>query len=272
MVASDTGDTNGARPGRGRQVVLVLVAALALLGAGIGIGVLVEDDGGEQEARPVTTTTRATGPASTTTTAAAAFRYQPLYPFRTLDEADAWTRRYATSGDEPWHLDANQTALRFTTEFLRFTEINRVLETRTADDGAHVTVGYTPEDGRSATAAVIHLARFGTGPNAPWEVVGTDDTTLSLTTPPYGARSASPLAVGGRITGVDESLRVEVRQLSSATPLGTSCCLPAGGTGSPWSTSVSYSGAFDPTLTVVVSTGGHVQGVERFAVTGVRTG
>ena len=45
--------------------------------------------------------------------------------------------------------------------------------------------------------------------------------------------------------------------------------MPAGGEGFPWQTTVAWSGASDPALTVVVWTGGHVQDVERFAVTGV---
>ncbi len=71
------------------------------------------------------------------------------------------------------------------------------------------------------------------------------------------------------MTGVDECLVVQVRQTSSAAPLGEAPCVPAGGEGFPWQTTVAWSGASDPALTVVVWTGGHVQGVERFAVTGV---
>ena len=75
---------------------------------------------------------------------------------------------------------------------------------------------------------------------------------------------------GGRITGVDESIRIDVRQPSSAVPIGTYCCVTAGGDRQPWSARVSFRGATDPALTIVASTGGHIQGVERFAITGVR--
>ena len=113
--------------------------------------------------------------------------------------------------------------------------------------------------------------RFGSGADAPWEVVGTDDTDLSVTAPAYGATVTSPVTVGGRISGVDESIRVQVRQSSTESPLGESCCLPAGGSNTPWHTTVAFHGATDPVVTIVASTGGHLQGVERFAVTGVRT-
>jgi hypothetical protein len=124
------------------------------------------------------------------------------------------------------------------------------------------------------SSAVVHLRRFGSGNNAPWEVVGTDDTsTFSLTKPSYGAVVTSPFAVGGAITGVDENIRVEVLQLSSTTPIGTFCCQPAGNTGLPWSANVTFHGASDPgnVLIVAASTGGHLAAVERFTVTGVRT-
>ena len=110
----------------------------------------------------------------------------------------------------------------------------------------------------------------GTGADAPWEVAGTRDTTLTLDTPAYGALADSPLTVGGRITGVDENLRVAVRRPGSETPLGEACCLPAGGQGTRWTTTVRFTGTTGEAMTVVVSTGGHVAAVERFAVTGVR--
>jgi hypothetical protein len=202
---------------------------------------------------------------------AAEFRYQPLWPFRTQAEADAWRQQHDAQGTAPWHLDAEQTALSFTAGFLGFGEIDRVVASDIRDQEAWVSVGYDdPATGDLSTAAVVHLVRFGTGDGAPWEVVGTRDTALTLETPGYGSGVSSPVVVGGRITGVDESLRVQVRQVSSSAPLGEACCLPVGGENAPWQTTVSYAGATDPALTIVVSTGGHVQGVELFAITGVR--
>jgi hypothetical protein len=131
-------------------------------------------------------------------------------------------------------------------------------------------VGYDTTESRPAAAAVIHLVRIGEGPDAPWEVVGTADDLLTLETPAYGSTVRSPVTVGGHISGVDESLSVQARQPSSPAPLGGTSGLPAGGMHTPWETTVSFDGATDPVLTIVVSTGGHYQGVERFAITGVR--
>lgn len=64
--------------------------------------------------------------------------------------------------------------------------------------------------------------------------------------------------------------RVAVRQLSSARPLGQSAGGPVGGEHQPWSVPLRFFGASNSTLTIVPTTGGHVQQVERSAVQGVR--
>lgn len=199
--------------------------------------------------------------------------YQPLWPFPTRAAAEEWQSAHASGGQQPWHLDAEETALSFTTGFLGFTELDTITSSDIGATEAEIGVGYAnPDGGGTSTAAVVHLLRWGTGDDAPWEVVGTRDTTLVLERPDYGTTARSPMTVGGYVTGVDESLLVKVLQPSSPAPLGqTPDGLPAGGTDTPWETTVSFSGATDPAVTVVVWTGGHVQGVERFAVTGLRT-
>ncbi|MFF8833167.1 hypothetical protein [Streptomyces sp. NPDC015131] len=194
---------------------------------------------------------------------------QPMWPFTTLAQARAWQREHRSGGHQPWHLDAERTALAFTRSFLGFQEIDRVTTRSIGATRARVGVGLSGSED-SGSAAVVHLARLGTGRDAPWTVVGTKDTTFTLTSPAYGSVVRSPVTVGGRITGLDESIRVQVRQPSSDTVLGTACCTPAGGTGRLWSASVPFKGAKDAVLTVVASTGGHIAEVERFTVTAVR--
>jgi hypothetical protein len=197
--------------------------------------------------------------------------YQPMWPFADRVAAAAWESSYAADGLQPWDLDAGQTALTFTSGYLGFTELDQVTSSRIDDDGAHVGVGYRDPNGEVRTAAVVHLVRFGPAATAPWEVVGTDDTTFSLEQPAYGSTIRSPVTVGGHITGVDESIQVTVRRLSSSTAAGSACCTPAGGQNQPWSTSISFQLAAPGVITVVASTGGHLQRVERFAIQGFRT-
>jgi hypothetical protein len=214
-----------------------------------------------------------TTPTSTPTPTAsepAAFRFQPLWPFVSVADAAAWQAAYRSGGQQPWHLDATQTALSFTTGYLGFTEVDQVVSSSVRGDEAWVAVGYQTPNGDYGVAAVLHLAKIGTGQDTPWEVVGSRDSTLTINRPSYGAKVGSPVTVAGRITGVDESIVVRVRQPSSERPLGTAPGVPAGGQRQPWSTRVDFRGATDPVLTIVASTGGHLLGVERFAVTAAR--
>ena len=207
-------------------------------------------------------------PSTTTAPSPYEFRSQPLWPFRTQAEADAWLAT-ADEGHSPWHADAEATALAFTNGFLGFTEVDQVTSNDVQAREAWIGVGYESEPGRLSTSAEIHLVRFGPSSDAPWEVVGTRDSVLTLDVPRYGSTVSSPVEVGGTITGVDESIEVQVRQPSSPEPIGGACCVPAGGEAVPWSTTVSFTGAADPALTIVAWSGGHVQDVEVFAITGV---
>lgn len=223
-------------------------------------------------ALPSTAPATTTLPAGTDTTSAfgASSPYQPLWPFASRQQAEAWQQDYRSGGHQPWHLDAAQTALSFTNGFLGYTGIDRATTQTVGDVDAEVGVGFEIEPGRTLTAAVIHLVRLGTGTDAPWEVVGSADTDFTLTTPSYGASVTSPITVGGRITGVDESIRVQVRGPSSPATLGQTCCVPAGGEREPWEATVAFQGAADAVLTIAAATGGHVAQVERFTVTAVR--
>jgi hypothetical protein len=194
--------------------------------------------------------------------------YLPLFPFSSGAEVTQWT--YSKSAFTGYS-DPGRTALYFA-GFLGYTEINQVIGVRAASDGDHVSIGFTVSGGSPHIAAIVHLVRFGAGGRAPWEVVGTDDTTFTLTSPPYGSRARAPLSIGGAITGVDESIDVKVFRHGSNTPVRDSCCHAAGGVDSPWSVLIPDPTQYRGILIIAASTGGHVAQVERFAVTGVRSG
>ena len=268
-------------PRRTRPALVITAAVVITLLAAVLTGLAVQyfggqsDSGGSAGPLPAASTsppapTPTASPSSTPSPTVQPFRYQALWPFASVAEAADWQREYRTGGQQPWHLDAEETALSFTTGFLGFTELDQVISRTIKGDDARIAVGYQAE-GNPSTAAVIHLVKLGQGSDAPWEVVGTIDSDLTLEQPKYGATATSPITVGGKITGVDESLRVDVRQPSSEKPIGTYCCLPAGGEKQPWTARVNFKGATDPALTIVVSTGGHIQDIERFAITGLRS-
>ena len=215
---------------------------------------------------PATTQPPAT-PATPARTAGLPAGYLPLYPFASLADVRGWQASYQSGGHQPWHLSPVITATAFAA-FLGYTDVTQVAHHTVSSGDAHVAVGIKLPNGTVSTAAVIHLLRFGSGQDAPWEVVGTDDTTFTLDRPAYGSTVSSPVTASGKITGVDESIRVTVRSLSAQGPAGTYCCRAAGGTSSPWSARVTFHVTPGAVITIAASTGGHVAAVERFAVTG----
>lgn len=197
---------------------------------------------------------------------------EPLFPFANLAHAQAWQRAYAARGHEPWHLSPELTAVAFSQEYLGFSGVNKVAGQSVSQGDARVAVGLTLPDGRVSPAAIVRLVKYGSGNNAPWEVVGTDDTTLTLDTPVNGATVASPVKVAATVTGVDEYLRAEAHTLGAGQPSGTFCCQPAGSRANPWPLTVPFQANSGQVVTIVVHTGGHVAPTERFAVRGFRAG
>lgn len=263
--------------GPNRRLTIALIVAVVVAVAAIVVAVVQtvrsRSSGSSTPSASATTSaassTSPTSPTSSTGTTAPPFDlgYQALYPFGDRAAAQSWQSSYRTGGATAWHLDSAQTALNFTHQFLDLAGLDVITSTANDASGAHVGVGFRTPNATLSTAVVLHLVRFGPEGDAPWEVVGSDDTTFSLDRPLYGARVSSPISVGGRITGVDESITVTVRSLTSAGPLGQSCCTPAGGDNQPWSASVSYRGSANETITVVATTGGHLQSIERVAIT-----
>jgi hypothetical protein len=213
------------------------------------------------------TGTPLTAPQAGRPTSALPQGYLPLFPYASGSEVAA---AESSGRVAAWHDDPGATAVAFA-KYLGYADLSHVFSVRTATDGAHVSVGYSLSGGPSGVAAVVHLVRYGSGRTAPWEVVGTDDTAFTLSTPTYGMRVSGAFTVGGTITGVDESITVKVFRSGSGDPSVDSCCHPAGGQASPWRVPVTGRAPTGAVLIVAASTGGHVATVERFAVTGLRS-
>lgn len=267
---------------RRRRVAVAGVAAVALAAALVVALPRGDEPGGDVATEATTSappasarpTTAAAADDAPTTTAPAApdgvdlLGHEPLWPFQSREEADAWD---PDAGHSPWHGDAEATALFFTENYLGFTGIDQVTMADVREREAFVGVGYVPEPGAvPATAAVIRLVRYGERPDAPWVVVRTVDDRLTIDTPRPGAELGSPLVVGGTITGVDERIRVQLRQPSSPEPLAAHCCIPSGGERAWWEVEVPFDPPTGDVVAIVASSGGHVRDVEVFAVTGVR--
>jgi hypothetical protein len=253
------------------------VPALFLV-VGLGAGPLLAACSGGGPVGPsaasATTTATGAGPGSPTSAQpsppAVPTGLVALWPFTAPDQVLTWQAAYRSAGDQPWHLDVGRTAIAFAHDHLGYTDVDRVTSRAVDGADARIGVGAAGEDGRDHAIGVLHLVRFGVERDAPWVVVGSEDRDLTLTSPRYGAAVTSPFTVGGRITGVDESLRVVVLGPASATPLAVVGGLPAGGQDTPWTTTVRFDARSGSVLVVAVSTGGHLMTVERFAITAVR--
>ncbi len=177
----------------------------------------------------------------------------PIWPYTSLAQAQAAQR---SGGGAAWHRDAAQTALRFM-GYLQAPEVDRVManekETTTVGAGRKVTLGRKMADGTVAAVTVVHLVRLGSGTTAPYAVTVAGAYRLAITAPEIAAPVRSPLAVRGTITGVDESIRVEVRTPSAGTPISAPTAA-MGGTGKPWQTSVSFTAPSSGTGTLVART------------------
>jgi hypothetical protein len=134
--------------------------------------------------------------------------------------------------------------------------VTQVAHRAVSSSDAHVAIGIKLPNGTISTAAIIHLVKFGSGRYAPWEVVGTDDTRFTLDSPAYGSTASSPVTVGGKITGVDESIGVTVRRLSAQRPAASYCSRAAGVTRSQWSARVAFRAAPGEVITIAAATGG----------------
>lgn len=248
------------------RLILIVGAVLIVVAGAVTTGVLLTRPTA-QTAGPRTSVE----PVPTTAGPSPSLAGLPLWPFATEADVVAWQRDFRSRGLQPWHLDADLTAMSFTRSYLGYANVDQVVASVVSGRSAAVTVGFDNPNGEPVTSAVLHLSRFGGGADVPWEVVGTRDTTLTLTLPAYGATVRSPVTVGGLITGVDESLRAQILSVSGSAPLGGVNGVPAGGDRAPWHVALPFTvPSGHGVLTIAAAAGGHIAPIERFAITGVR--
>lgn len=258
---------------------LTIATAVVVALTAAGLTLLHRDDGGTTPdhdasvsptgASSVVASTPAPAPSSRTTPSSA-FRFQPVWPFASVADAVAWQAQARTNGSQSWRLDPAEVAVAFASQHLAYAEVNRVTSREVTSEEAWIGVAASPPEGRAVSAAVLHLARIGQGAlnERPWEVVGSRDTLLTLTAPRYGATVGTTLVAGGRITGVDESLVVQVRDRDGAL-LARSRSISVGGQRTPWQVPLVLPATTAGVVTIAVSTGGHLTEVEKFAITAV---
>ena len=165
---------------------------------------------------------------------------QWLWPFADPADAARWQQDYRQGGHQPWHLDVAATALGFAGH-LGDGEVDKVVRSTVDGQEAYVAVGATLPNGGVHTAADVHLVRMGTGADAPWEAVGTRDSTLTLDRPGYGSTVASPMTVGGPHLRRRRAGGRHPARAGAVTWRAAPAAVPAGGVRAPWSVPVRFS-------------------------------
>ena len=128
-------DIRGSKPSTmGRQIAALSLAVCVLALAACGThGARTSTPSLSIPAGPTSSTqpTHSSPSASTPPTRPASFElgYQPLYPFASLTEAQAWQAADRSGGHQPWHADASATAIAFSRGWLGFNEIDTVTST-----------------------------------------------------------------------------------------------------------------------------------------------
>lgn len=167
-----------------------------------------------------------------------------IFPFTSAAAEQQWETDLADGGSN-WQTQPVDVATRWVADFLDAPSVDRVLSQTPVDggDAVDVTLGRVieGENPNAVPVTKVHLVQFGKA----WIVTDASDPMgyLTVSTPEPGAAISSPVDVTGPAFGVDEGLKVEVRDATSSTSYGDANTSFGGGSGN-WSVSVHFQ---DPT-------------------------
>lgn len=238
---------------RRRRVMLVPSAALVMaaaigaffvLGGSGGTQRLVQTPGGHRPSPSFCYPPLAEGPCSTVRPS------QPiaepdgttLWPFTSAAEAQAWQ----PTGPYPWAGDILATAEHFATDYLGITGLRGFQPN--AVDG---TVGLQSGQPDRRKISAVKLVHYESADGKRVWTVESVATDMSVTSPTAGAAISSPTSVTGRITGVDENVRL--RLLTSAGKEIANGGAPAGSE-VPWQGTLTWSDTSWTTAGIVGTT------------------
>ncbi|MBV9292121.1 MAG: hypothetical protein JO222_06700, partial [Frankiales bacterium] len=169
-----------------------------------------------------------------------AFPKHAIFPFTSSADEKSWESGFLSGGHSPWKADPVAVATTWVTAYLQQPTVDQLVsKTVTPAGTAVVTLGrtMTAEQGQTVAVTDVHLVRFGKG----WVVVGATDpqNQLKLSGPKAGSLAVSPLSVTGPGFGVDEAVRVQVRDAVSPKSYGEGTT--GFGNGTPqWSVNVPF--------------------------------
>ena len=184
----------------------------------------------------------------------------PVWPFTTDAQAADWL---ADPGARGWARDPVQVVQHLVDDFLKLPGGTAV---GTAGGGdvqrVVVKIGGRP-------VSTVQVEQVGRTTSGPWSVTGAASEDVGITAPEADAAVTSPLTVTGRVTGVDESVRVQLLA-SSGTELAGGYA-PAGAE-EPWSLPLRWTSSAWSVGAVVASTANGNGDLRAFGLTPVRRG
>jgi hypothetical protein len=213
-------------------------AAFFLLGGTGGTQQLVQDPT-TQVPRPTSRPTDGPPPSPSAPPVRTTYTGPALWPFTSASQAAAWGRDHA---DRTWAGDAGAVASRFGQQFLGLSGVDAVAAA--AADRVTLRVGGQP-------VGEVRLARYDVAGGPAWTVVSVSGGDLRVTSPRAGEAISSPTTVTGRITGVDENVRL--RLVTAAGKEIATAGAPAG-SAVPWQGPLSWSDTGWTTAAVVGTT------------------
>jgi hypothetical protein len=209
----------------------------------VGVAVLVSSSG-DDKVTSTSNTSPTPEPTATSTTAPvvdhAPFPAQGIFPFTTATAEEGWQQDYEQGSATQWEADPTQVAQHWVQDFLEQPAVDRVVSQSEDNGDELVTLGRIMQAESHAMVSVttVRLTPY----DKSWIVIGASDpqSLVSFSSPSPGATVTTPLTVTGPAFGVDEVVRLDVRDATSTTSYGTDTASFGNGSGQ-WAGRIDFS-------------------------------
>ena len=223
-------------------IALGSVAALAVIG--IGTAVFVNNSGDDKVTVGGNPSPEPTDTAPTVPVVAPDFPNLAIFPFTTATAEQGWEQDYANGGTQ-WEADPAQVATHWVQNYLDQPSVDRVVDTTDDGEDKLVTLGRVlqAESHQLFKVTTVRLTPF----NKAWIVVGASDPNglLSIDSPDPGGTVLTPVTVSGPAFGVDEVVKIDVRDATSETSYGSNNANFGNGS-PPWQVAVNFNRPSSP--------------------------
>jgi len=182
----------------------------------------------------------------------------PVWPFTSDAEAAAWT---ANPGTRPWAADPVQLTQHLLDDYLSVP--GRAM--RRVGDGVDLAVVEVSAGDRPVSQ--VRLVRVGRTSSGPWSVIGATSDDLTIAQPLPGEPVTSPMRTTGRVSGVDQSVHLQLR----AATLLAEAYAPAGNE-LPWTQNLTWTSESWSVAALAASTFDGRGDLSAVTITAVRRG